>query len=100
MTSTKTLEMLQNGVLPIIHENREVVAEIKSCWCLSGLVLLEGASLPLRNSKRKVIILKCSLQGRWPEEPTWSTEAAKLIRICWLALMYLRVLFNCRNSVC
>lgn len=86
--------------LLIIHEDGEVVAKIKSCWCLSGLVLLEGASLSLRNSKLKVIVLKCSLQGQWPEEPTWSTEAAKHIRICWLALMYLQVLFSCRNSVC
>lgn len=70
MTSTKSLEMLQNGLLLIIREDGEVVAEIKSCWCLSGLMLLEGASLTLRNSKLKVIVLKRSLQGQWPEEPT------------------------------
>lgn len=87
MTSTKSLAMLQNGLLLVIHEDGVVVVEIKSCWCPSGLVLLEGASLSLRNSKLKVITLKCSLQGLWPEEPFWSTEAAKHIRICWLALM-------------
>lgn len=69
--------MLQNGLLLVIHEDGEVVAEIKSYWCLSGLVPLQGASLSLRNSKLNVIIFKCSLQGRWPEEPTWSTKAAK-----------------------
>jgi len=82
MTSTDSLEMPRNGLLHIIHEDGEVLAEIKSCWCLSGLVLLEGASLSRSNSKLKVIILKCSLQVLWPEEPTWSTEAAKHIRIC------------------
>lgn len=100
MTAAKSLQMLKNGLLVVVHEDGEVVTEINCCWYLSGLVLLEGTSLSLRNSKLKVIILKCSLQGRWPEEPTWSTEAAKHIRICWLTLMYLQVLFNRRNSVC
>lgn len=33
MTSTKILEMLQNGLFPVIHEDRKVVGEPKSCWC-------------------------------------------------------------------
>jgi len=50
-----------------------------------------------RTGKLYVLVFKCGLQGPSPEEPTWSSAAAKLIRM--LALMHLWFSFNHRNSI-
>lgn len=92
MTSTKILEMIQNGLLPVIHEDGEVVGEPKNCWCCWKEQCLSFRNKNLKSSFKNVVFKDSGQRN--------PSETAKYIRICWLTSMYLRVLFSCRSSVC